>query len=203
LANAVVPHMYRAHETVYHAGTPALALYCVRSGKLKLFRRLSRGEEVVVGVRGPGDLLGLRSLLTQSSHVTTAMTLEPGVVCALPGVAFLGRVRENPKKGYRLLRQVASESHLLEEQLVERTHNRVVKRTAQFLIEQIQLQAAAASKGDRISIAMNREEMAQLIGTTPETLSRTLHGLATEGILAVERREIRVLDLAALVELSG
>ena len=202
LANCAVPHLYRPHETLFHAGTPALALYCVRSGTLKLFRRLNHGEEVVVGVRGAGDLLGLRGVLAGICHATTAMTLDPAVVCAIPGEAFLGLVRESPMMGYRLLKRLANDSRLLEEQLVERTHNRVGKRTAQFLLRQVQMRAVRASGGARIGVSMRREQMAQLIGTTPETLSRTLHGFAADGILEVDRKRIRVRDVPALIKLA-
>ena len=203
LSNAVVPHAYRPQESIFHAGTPALALYCVRSGALKLFRRLSHGEEVVVGVRGPGDMVGLRGVLAGIPYATTATTLDPTVVCAIPGEFFVGLVRTNPMMGYRLLKRLTRECRLLEEHLIERTHDRVGKRTARFLLQQVQVPFAAASTSTRGCISMSREEMAQLIGTTPETLSRTLHAFATDGILDVSRKEIRVLDRTALLQLAN
>jgi len=196
-ARAAVPHAYRAHETIFHEGTPALAVYCLRSGTIKLFRRLKHGEEVVVGTRGAGDLAGLRGVLAGMPYASTAMTLEPAIVCAIPGEIFVGLVRENPMLGYRILVRLARESRLLEGQLVERNHDRVAKRTARFLARHLPEDAPSTSACAGISTS--REEMAQLIGTSPETLSRVLHGLADEGILELDRKEIRVLDLEALL----
>jgi CRP/FNR family transcriptional regulator len=187
--------VYRAHETLFHEATPALAIHCVRSGAIKLFRRLRGGDEVVVGTRGPGDLVGVRGVLAGLPYASTAMTMGPAIACAIPGEAFLGLVRENPLLGYRILSRLARESRLVEEQLVERTHSNVGKRTARFLVQRL---FPPAPRGATAGIAMSREEMAQIIGTTPETLSRTLHAFAEEGILALDRREIRVLDLEGL-----
>jgi CRP/FNR family transcriptional regulator len=200
LSSAAVSHAYRAHETLFHEGTPALAIHCVRSGAIKLFRRLENGEEVVVGIRGPGDLIGLRGVLAGIPYANTATTLDPAFVCAIPGETFVELVRENPILGLRILTRLARESRRAEEQLVERTHSRVAKRTARFLAQHFHAGALPAAAVARAGISMSREEMAQLIGTTPETLSRTLHGLADDGILALDRRMIRVLDLPALLK---
>jgi len=197
LSSAAVPHAYRVHETLFHEGTPALAVHCVRSGTIKLFRRLVNGEEVVVGTRGPGDLVGLRGVLAEIPYASTATTLDSAIVCAIPGETFLGLARENPILGLRILTRLARESRLLEEQLVERNHSRVAKRTARFLAAHLH---GGAPTGARVVISMSREEMAQLIGTTPETLSRTLHSLADDGILAMDRKEVHVLDLPALLK---
>lgn len=201
LESSALPHAYRAHESLFHEGTPALAVYCVRSGTIKLFRRMRDGEEVVVGIRGPGDLAGLRGVLAGIPYGSTATTMEPAVVCAIPGGVFVDLVRENGMLAYRLLARLARESRLMEEQLVERTHTRVAKRVARFLAQQFQRGASpAATSGPGHGISTSREELAQLVGTTPETLSRTLHGLADEGVLALERKTIHVLDLPSLLK---
>jgi CRP-like cAMP-binding protein len=59
---------------------------------------------------------------------------------------------------------------------------------------------ASFPPGKGHGLSSSREELAQLIGTTPETLSRTLHGLADEGVLALDRKTIRVLDLPSLLK---
>ena len=198
LGGAAVAHTYEPRESVFHEGTASLAVYCVQSGTIELFRRLRGGEEVVVGVRGPGDLVGLRGVLAGLPYAATAITLDRATVFAIPAQVFLGLVRENPALGSRLLARLAWESRLIEEQLVERGHSHVRRRTARFLAGQ----ARGESTGPRAApagISMSRVEMARQIGTTPETLSRTLHALADQRILRLDRKEIHVLDLPALL----
>jgi CRP-like cAMP-binding protein len=200
-----IPHVYERGDVIFHEGTPALAVYCVRSGAIKLFRRLRHGDEVVIGVRGMGDLVGLRAVLAGLPHWVTATTLERAAVCTIPAQSFMDMVAENMSAALQLLRRLATESRLVESQLVERNHDRVSKRTARFLMQMAQGLAPGASgqpgqPGHDIS--MHREEMACLIGTTPETLSRTLHGLSERGILQMDRRRVRVKNLEALRKLA-
>ncbi len=203
LARAAVPHLYHPQESLFHSGTPALALYCVRSGTIKLFRWLHNGDQVVVGARGAGDLLGMRALLTETPFATTATALEPSIVCTIPRESVLELVCESSAMGYQLLKRLARDSCMLEDQLVERTHDRVGKRTARFLLQQMRGHKTEASRPEPIGLSMSREEMAQFVGTTPETLSRTLHRFAADGILDVERRQIRVLNISALMRAAG
>jgi CRP-like cAMP-binding protein len=202
LESAATRHTYGAGETVFHEGTPALAVYAVGSGVIELFRRLDQGEEVVVGTRGAGDLVGLRGVLAGLPYATTGRTLERATLFCIPADCFVGLVRENATLAYRLLARLARESRLAETQLVERNHHRVAKRIARFLVERAQGPTPLNVAPPWREIAMSREDMARLIGTTPETLSRTLHGFAERGVLELDRKEIRIRDLASLLRLA-
>lgn len=197
-----LPHVYDAGAVVFHEGTPALAVYCIRSGSLRLFRRMNLGDEVVVGMREPGDLVGLRAVVSRLPYWSTAMTIERATVCAIPAERFLELAGENASLALLLLKRMALESRLVEDQLVGRNHHRVGKRTARFLVQLAQGHARFVSPRPGREITMNREEMARLIGTTPETLSRTLHGFGERGILDLDRKLIRIRDLDALVRLA-
>ncbi len=78
----------------------------------------------------------------------------------------------------------------------------VRQRAARYLARALPADVERSSRPLRLRLPIRRGEMAHLIGTTPETLSRTLHALAAQGILEVHRREIRVLDLEALRRLA-
>jgi CRP-like cAMP-binding protein len=202
LAGVVSPHAYRRGQTIFHEGTPALAVHCIRSGTVKVSRLTGDGHEVLVGVRRPGELIGFRAVLAELPCSITAETLEPAVVCTIPREIFMDLVRESTDLSIRLLKQLAREVHFAEEQLVERTRQRVSKRTARLLARLEQGGAPGSRARPWLGITMSREEMALLIGTTPETLSRTLHSLAEQGILELGRRVIRVRDVARLLNLA-
>jgi CRP/FNR family transcriptional regulator, polysaccharide utilization system transcription regulator len=198
LKGAVIPHAYRAGDTLFHEGTPALAVCCIRSGSIKLFRRLYGGQEVVIGVRRAGDLAGLRGVLARVPYANTAVTLEPTVACTIAAEDILRLARENPPLSLLLLARISLESRLIEERLVDLTHSRVAQRASRFVVQMVHQRASALPAGADHGLSMNREEMARLIGTTPETLSRTLRALAREGLLSMDRRRILVLDMPGL-----
>jgi len=202
LRDAVVAHVYQAADVVFHEGTPPLAVYCVRSGALKLYRRMNHGDEVVVGIRGAGDLVGLRAVLAGLPYWTTAAALERAIICAIPAQGFLELIGENIGLAFQLLTRLACESRSVETQLVERCQEHVGKRTARFLARVAQGSVPLASSRPGHEISIHREDMARLIGTTPETLSRTLHGLSKRGILELDRKHIKVRNLEALLKLA-
>ena len=183
-------------EAVFYEGTPALALYSVRSGEATLSRQ-GRRSEAVVGVRGPGELLGMRAVLSGLPYAVTARTLVPSVLCVTPARTFFDLVNESPAFAAALLRGLAMEYRLTEEQLVARSQEAVGARTARLLIAAAR-RGSPAPMSDPSAIRMGRTEMAMLVGTTRETLSRTLHDFARKGILNVSRKGIRIRDPRAL-----
>lgn len=187
---------YRRGQALFLEGTVPLAGYCIRSGHVKLSRHWSNGHEVSLGTRGPGEIVGLRAILTQFPYATTAEAIEPSTVCVIPRELFLDLLRQDHELALLMLKRLAIDSRMTEEQVVARSREEVTARTARLLVS---LANAAGKQADvPVEIAMSRERMTVLVGTTRETLSRTLHGLAHQGVIDVEANAIRVRDLQAL-----
>jgi CRP/FNR family transcriptional regulator len=193
---------YEAGAVVVHSDTPALSVHSINSGQVKLSRLTLRGNQVVVGYRGPGELLGVREVLCARPYQVTIETLEPSVLCAVPREAFLQVVRSSPELAMRLLGELAKDYLMTEEQLVARAHLSVRARTARLLVAMTDgrwnVQRATSSR----QISMAREEMALLVGTTRETLSRTLGQLAGRGFVRIENGAVRVLEPGHLARLA-
>ena len=193
---------YEPGQVLIHHETPALAVLSIHSGQVKLTRSASYGHEVVVGLRGPGELLGVREILSGMPYQVTAETLEPTILCTVPREPFLSVVRNCPELAMRLLGQLAEDYLLTEEQLVARAHLSVAARTARLLV--------ALTDGRRVkpgavaarSVSMSREEMALLVGTTRESLSRALHQFAVQGAVELGNGVIRIVDPPRLGRLS-
>ena len=184
---------YAAGEALFHSETPALAVFSVHSGLVRLSRPVSDGHEVVIGMRGPGELLGVRAVLSGLPHNATARTLEPSIVCAVSRETFLQAIHDSPELAINLLRQLAKEALLADEQHAARAGLRVPARTARLLIALME-QVREHRISQPIAISMPREEMALLVGTTRESLSRTLHDLVERGVVKLQDRRIVILD---------
>jgi CRP/FNR family transcriptional regulator len=156
----------------------------------------------VVGVRGPGELLGVREVLSALPYQVSVETLESAVLCAVPREAFLEAVRNCPELAMRLLGQLSKDYLLAEEQLVARARLSVRARTARLLLAlgaggRVQAHGSAAPE-----VTMAREEMVLLVGSTRETLSRSLSQLAERGAVRLAGGKIRVLDSSVLEGLA-
>ncbi len=198
LEQAAVAHMYRVHQVVFYEGNPPLAVYCVQSGQVKLYKVGRDDAELVTSIPHRSELLGHCAVLAGEPYEVTAETLEPSTICAIPARTWLKLLAEVPGMAAELLGALARQVLSLEEELLSRTQEGVRQRAARLVLRLY----GPAGDGEPASVGshpgMPRSEMAHIIGTTPETLSRTLHELAREGVLELTRGKLTVLDIRAL-----
>lgn len=193
---ARTPHVYESGQVLFYEGDAPLAVYCISSGSVRLAHS-GHGNEVAIGIRVAGDLVGFRAVFAQLPYGATAVTLEPSCICAIPRAVFLDAVAHNSTLSLELLRRLAARSRLTEEQLVNRAAEHVRARTARLLLGLQRLEGPHVT-GQKPIDGVGREEMALLIGTTRETLSRTLHEFARQGMLEISPSGIRLLDTKRL-----
>ncbi len=198
-----VLHRYRAHQIIFHEGTPPLAVYCIRTGMVKLFRSGKRGEDVVLRVLGPGEAFGYRPVLCDEPYAASAEAVEATEVCVVPKQTLLDLLRDEPAFALDLLARVAYELRVSEDQILDLTQRTVLQRTAGLLVTFVEACGERTNGGIRLAIPVQRKEMAQMVGTTPETFSRTLRDLADKGILSLSRLEMVVTDETALRRQAG
>lgn len=203
LSDARTLRAYDPGQPVQYEGNPALAVYCIRQGQIKIWRLGHSGEQLVIGTRGPGDLIGYRTAIARRPCPVTAEPLERSFVCAIPRETFMDLVNESAPLCRELLSRMAVTSLKTESRLLERAHDLVRQRVARYLVQLLPDGPEEARPPHRLVMSMGREDMAHLIGTTPETLSRTLRAFADRGILELDRQEIRVLDLDVLRRIAG
>lgn len=198
LVKSRVACAYAPGKPVFYEGNPAFAVYCIQQGTVRLWRAGSNGDEHVIRMRGKGDLAGARAVLAGSNYPVTAEPLESLIACTIPGEVFTALVKENQELAHQLLRKLAVETIETEGLILSRTMDHVRQRTARLLLKQVGTRLRITPGPVQIRLPWRRETMADLAGTTPETLSRTLHAFVAEGVIEVERQDVRILDLRAL-----
>ncbi len=202
LMAAHVPHRYAPGQQLCFQGNAAFAVFCIQEGRVKLSRLAPDGEEHVISVRNPGEIVGHRAVLLDGFYRASAVSIEPSTVCAIPRAAFMDLLRENSDFANAVLMQMARASLDTEDRLMARAMERVQTRLARFLLEHLPEPARAAQEPLVIRLELKRQEVARLVDTTPATLSHTLHVLAQRGVIAPRGREIRVLDRTSLERIA-
>ena len=185
---------YLHGEPIFYAGNPALAVYCVGEGQVKLWRTGPHGDSQSFGTRGPGDLLGWRAALVGGSYAVTAEPLERSRVCLIPRASFVDVVRDDAQLSFAMLTRMALVTRETEDHLMARSVDPVRQRTARFLRELLPATARGCSAPVELPDLLPRHEMAELIGTTAETLSRTLHALQLSGVVDFDSDHFIVRD---------
>lgn len=172
----------------------------VLAGRLKVSSFTQEGKEVVLAVRGPGDLLGEFSALDGEPRLGSVAALEPAEVVVVPASRFQEFLELHPRIAVLLLRIVVGKLREAERQRVEFGAYDTVGRVARRLLELVDRygEHGAPDEGIAIDLPITQEELAGWTGASREAVSKALRELRGRGLVETRRRRIVVLDVEAL-----
>jgi len=187
-------------ENLYRAGETFDAIYAIRSGFFKTDVLMEDGRDQVTGFQMAGELLGLDGIGTEI-HSCNAVALEDSEVCTIP-FAHL----ENLSSEIRTLQK---HFHKVMSREIVRDHGvmlllgtmRAEERLAAFLLNLSQRFTARGFSPAEFYLRMTREEIGSYLGLKFETVSRAFSRFQEEGLVAVQQKHIRILDIAGLKKL--
>lgn len=198
-----VTQAYRSGQTVFLAGTPASALYVIHSGQVKIFRSGPGGEVQVIRVLGPGEILGYRPLLANEPYASGAEAVEDSTLCVIPAALVRDLLRDMPEFAIELLAKLARELRVSEDLMMGLLHHPVRQRAARLLLALLEDNRHAPEPMILRTRHLRRQDMARMIGTTPETFSRVLRDFCQRGMVALSRDHIRIRDTDLLKKVAG
>ncbi|MFN7165686.1 MAG: Crp/Fnr family transcriptional regulator [Pannonibacter sp.] len=196
---------YRPHEVVYYEGDPADRIFEVARGTIMLFKLLPDGRRQVVEVLRAGDIFGLPNGAEQDC---TAETLTEAKVNALD----LHQVEASPDVQRQLTRCLVAQMRALHEHAVLLGRKSATERVASFLMHLVPDRGTNACAGPvdesndsrQVKLHMTRQEIADYLGLTIETVSRVISDMKRRGLINVERNdEIRLNRVCAVCQLTG
>lgn len=199
-ANKSTQH-YQKGQVIYQEGSQALGFYCVYQGKIKLSKAGGDNKEQIVSLFREGDVLGYRALLAGTRYTSSAVALEDSVVCFVPRPDFLRLVQANTQFSTALMQLLARSLGQAEEKMLHLAYKPVRERLAGALLFVMQ---TFRQEGEELPfrIALGREDLAALVGTAKETVSRLLSELKDMGIIATRGSQITILKPSRLLEIS-
>ena len=198
-----VPQMLAAGQVLFDEGAPPLAVHCIRTGLVKVSKLSPGGEEQIIRVLRGGEVVGYRAVLAGEPFSATAQTLEETTVCTIPAQVLIALVRTSPDFALEVLAKVARELRISEEALIKLPHMSVRQRLAAVLLLLSEARPAEPPRRGPLVVRLARRDLARLIATSPESVSRALHRLAAEDSIQCSRTEIRLLNLPALRRAAG
>lgn len=191
---------YDRGQTLFYEGHRASLVYSIYSGRVRLFKIGRKDEETTIRLLGPGDIVGYRAMLANEPYAATAEAVEASTVCAISQETIFSLLRQSPELAFEMLARLARELRTSEDQLISLLQESVKQRTARLLLW---LSKKSGSSGsDSIDIPLRRKELAQMVGATPETLSRTLRQFADRGLIELTRSKILIRNALPLQRLA-
>jgi CRP/FNR family transcriptional regulator, anaerobic regulatory protein len=189
-------------ETLYRAGDPFTSLYAIRTGFFKTTLIFDDGREQVSAFHMSGEMLGMDGI-GAGIHGTNAFALEDGEVCVIPYTRLQDLARDIP--------MLQTQFHKVMSREIVREHGvmmllgsmRAEERLAAFLLNLSQRYAARGYSKDDFQLRMTREEIGSHLGLKLETVSRAFSKFQEEGLLSVQQKHIRILDIDGLRSAMG
>jgi CRP/FNR family transcriptional regulator, cyclic AMP receptor protein len=185
-------------DSLFHEGDPGDRLYVVVEGKIKIGRAAADGRENLLGILGPGEMLGELSLFDPGPRTATATALTETRLSALAHDAFKPWLTGRPEVAVALLQAVARRLRRTNENMADLVFSDVPGRVAKALLDLAQRFGVPSEGGVHVAHDLTQEELAQLVGASRETVNKALADFASRGWLRLEARAVVLLDTERL-----
>ncbi|WP_053223761.1 Crp/Fnr family transcriptional regulator [Roseivirga seohaensis] len=190
---------YKKNQTLFYEGTRPMGIFCINSGKVKVFKMGSNGKEQILFIAQKGDFLGYRSLLSEELYGSSATVLEPAAICFIPKSDFLKVLHSNPEFFGKLMKAVCHELGVMETKLAQLSQKSVRERLAATILMLKETYGMEGEGSEVIDIVLSREDLANIVGTATETVIRLLSEFKSDKMIALEGKKIKVLDADKLL----
>lgn len=190
-------------QPILRAGAAGDDVVIVLSGRVRLVAVGAEQREVVLAIRGEGELLGEMAALGAQRRTASAIALDDVDVGILHGEEFREFLRDRPDAALVLIRMLVRRLSEASRDLASLATQDSVGRVAKRLLDLAADHGVPSARGTRIELALTQDELARWTGATRETVSRALRLMRQLGWVATDHRTITVLDPDALRERSG
>ena len=189
-------------SVLFAEGEAARGVYILRTGRATVSISSSEGRVVILRMVQAGDVLGLNAVLSNSTYDATVKTLEPSRVNFIPRVELM-ELLENSNTGAVSVINLLSRELT---QLTDRARSLLLPQTARGRLAQLLLQFSKEPQGNDRSRVIDKvfthEEVAQMIGSSRETVTRLFAGLSRQEIIRITSDSIFIRDRATLEEMA-
>jgi len=194
-----VSRQVKKGEIIFSQGDAGNGFYIIAGGVVKVFTVSAEGKEQILHILSDGEPFGEVAVFTGRPFPAHAEALTDCRLWYFPRAAFVGLVENLPSLSLNMIALLCIRLHQFAAQVESLSLKAVPSRLAAYLIYLAEEQKAE----DRVSLKISKGQLAGLLGTIPETLSRVLARLTDQGIIAVDGKSIRLMDIGALRDLSG
>ena len=187
-------------EHIFFEGDAVTHIFKVEAGHVCIYRLLSDGRRQVVDFAFAGDFIGLGAI---GQHAMNAQATERTRLRCLPVSELRHTVRGNPKLGLELYEAIARELDATRELLMSVSHRTAQERVAGFLLALSQRHARRGEDPTNLVLPMTRMDIADFLGLTIETVSRTFSKLRAKGVIELEQCIlVTICDLNGLTQIA-
>lgn len=193
--------VYKKKEVIFSEESMPVFLYFLVKGKIKTSRSHEYGKELITTLYKEGDFFGYHALLEDKPYSETAEALEDSEVCLIPKEDFYALVHNNVNVMRTFIKMLSGNVAEKEKQLITLAYSSVRKRVAEALLHLQERYSKPAEP--KFSMAISREDLANMVGTATESLIRTLSEFKEDKLIEIKGSSITIADAGKLKKLKA
>lgn len=197
-SRVAVPRSFPAATRVFHEGDHSDACYIVRSGSFRVTREHPDGRAITLATLGTGDIFGELAMLDGEVRSASVEALTDGELLALPAGEVRALLARQPDITVKLIGALVRRLREANERISRQSFQTVPSRVAGVLLQLVADEGPQISDGTEVTIRMNQADLAQLAGTSRESVSRFLADLERAGVVRPGRGRVTVLNPSRL-----
>jgi CRP/FNR family cyclic AMP-dependent transcriptional regulator len=194
LARLFTVHQYRKHQTIFREGDPSEKFYIVVSGSVAVVRVNSEGRETILSLLKANDFFGEMSIFDSVVRSAAVRTVTAAEVAMIDREEFMALLDHSPRIGRMLIIALADRLRAANQLISSTTSQDIRSRLAALLLNLVERFGEHAPNGTRIALRLTNQEMANMIGTTRETVNRTLNKFWDERLIDMKTANVVVVE---------
>ena len=200
LSQRSVMRQYAGGEQIFGEGEPCQGLYVVETGRVKIYKTSAGGREQVLSIDGPGSSVAELPVFDGGNYPASASAVTDSAMVFVSRQDFQSLCLEYPAVALKVLRVVGGRLRRLVGIIEELSFTTVKHRLAALLLNMAKESGQKAGKGVEFTLPATNQDLAAMIGTVRELVSRNLSRLQAEGIVSIDGRTVTIPDIKRLEE---
>jgi CRP/FNR family transcriptional regulator, cyclic AMP receptor protein len=182
---------------------PPDRIHIIKKGRVRVYRTSPDGKQLTLDIHEKGTILGDMSLLGQERMPEAwAEAIDDGVICTITPDELRKLIERYPVIGINIIRHLSERLQAAERELEAMAYHRVDQRVARKLIDLAARFGVETPRGTLIQARLTQQELAEMVGTTRETLAHTLAAFRRDGLLETEQHQVVLRDAERLAEVA-
>lgn len=198
LAAIALQKTFKRGQTIFSEGDEGIGFYIILSGRVKIFKLSAEGKEQILHIMETQEPFGEAAVFAGENYPASAQSLVETKVLLFPRQAFVDLISKNPSLGLNMLAFLSRRLRKLASLVEDLSLKEVPGRLAAYLIYLSDRNAGA----DILELDISKNQLASLLGTIPETLSRILSRMGKSKLIKTSPRNIHILDHQGLAQLA-
>ncbi|MBP2654085.1 MAG: transcriptional regulator, Crp/Fnr family [Firmicutes bacterium] len=194
----IIERKYKKNDTVFCEGEPGAGFHYVKSGKVKIVKLSADGREHIINILGPGEVFAEVLLFNQGTYPATAVAIEKACIGIIKNSELERVIISHPQLALNIIRVLSRKLQYVQVKVKSLAFSDSYAKIAQTLESLAQRYGQATDRGLEVAVDITRQEVANMAGTTRETVSRVFGIMKKDRVLDGDERRIIIIDMVGL-----